>query len=93
MGIVISVSAVVSALATVGIFLFTRLNFMIYKELQKKQGEQQQKFEEQQQRFNDLFEGIVIATLLSGPSSTGDYKGCKEKFLQEYKGKTQIFKE
>lgn len=85
MSFVVGLSVVVSALATVGIFLFTRLNLMIYKELQKKQ-------EEQQQKFNDLLEAIVVATIVSTPN-IGVKKDIKRNFLREYKGKAKIFKE
>lgn len=86
MTIVVAIGSLVTAAATVGIFLFTRKTYDLYQMLHKNQ-------KEQEQRFNDLFEGIVIATLLSGPSSYGAYKDCKKQFLQEYKGKTGIFKE
>ncbi len=83
MSFIVGLSVVVSALATAGIFLFTGLNFLIYKELQKKQ-------EDQQQKFNDVLEGIVIASLIS--PNEGAYPSRKGIFLQEYKGKAQIFK-
>lgn len=86
MNTLVAVGTIVTAAATVGIFLFTRETFRLYQILQQRQ-------EDQAQRFNDLFEGIVIATLLSGPSSYGAYKDCKKQFLQEYSGKTEIFKE
>lgn len=92
MGIVIGLSAVVSALAAILIGVFTALNYKIYKQLQKKQEEQQQKQEEQQQKFNDLLEAIVIATLVSNPNK-GVWEDAKKSFLQGYKGETQIFKE
>ena len=78
-------STLVMALATVGIFLFTWLNYRMY--VRMKEGN-----EEQQRRFNDLLEAIVIATILSGPSSWGQFTEAKTKFLREYKGHTQVFK-
>lgn len=86
LNILVALGTLVTAAATVGIFLFTLQTYKLYETMQTKQAEQDQ-------RFNDLFEGIVIATLLSGPSSYGAYKDCKKQFLQEYKGKTAVFKE
>lgn len=86
MNILVLLATAVTAIATVGIFFFTKQTYALYRDLQRKH-------EEQDRRFNDLFEGIVIATLLSGPSSYGAYKDCKKQFLQEYKGNTPIFKE
>ncbi len=78
MSIVIGISAAVSAFATFVIGILTWRNYIMYKE--------------QQQKFNDLLEGIVIATLLSNPNK-GVWEDSKTSFLREYKGKTQIFKE
>jgi len=86
MNTLIVVSTSFSALATIGIFIFTLINYRMYQKIKKEN-------KEQQQRFNDLFEGIIIATLLSGPSSYGAYRECKNRFFKEYKGKTKIFKE
>jgi len=72
------------ALATIGIFWFTRLTYNLYRDMQKKQ-------QEQEEKFNDLLEALVIATILSGPSSTGAFGNAKTTFLQEYKGNTKIF--
>jgi hypothetical protein len=80
------VSMFVEAVAMVVIAVFTWLNYKMYVKLQERE-------EQQQQRFQDLLEGNIIATLISGPSSTGEYKGeAKKLFLEEYKGKTEIFK-
>jgi membrane protein insertase Oxa1/YidC/SpoIIIJ len=81
---IVALSTAATALATVGMAVFTWLNYRMYREMQRKQAEQQQ-------RFNDLFEGIVIATLLSGPTAYGDYDKLKKTFLKEYKGTTTIF--
>ena len=86
MNAILVLSTLVTAMATVGICVFTRQTYRLYNTLHEKQ-------KEQDRRFNDLFEGIIIATLLSGPSSYGAYRDCKKQFLQEYKGATQIFKE
>ncbi len=86
MTILVGISTLITALATIGICIFTWLNYCLYKEIKKNS-------EEQQQRFNDLFEGIIIATLLSGPSSYGAFNDCKKQFLNQYKGKSKIFTE
>jgi hypothetical protein len=46
-----------------------------------------------QNRFQDLFEGIVIATLMSGPNGTTFLGAQKAGFLKEYRGQTSIFRE
>ena len=49
--------------------------------------------EEFRRTLRDLYEAIVIATLLSGPSSYGSYDTCRNTFESEYKGDIKIFKE
>ena len=49
--------------------------------------------EEFRRTFRDLYEAIVIATLLSGPSSYGSYDNCRDIFESEYKGDIKIFKD
>jgi len=82
------ISTCVASVATLGILIFTRLTYKLYRSMQQKQ-------EEQEHRFNDLLEAIVIATLLTGPGhNTSNYfENGKRYFMQAYKGKTNIFKE
>ena len=79
------ISICITAFATAGILVYARFNYKLYEKIN-------QKNEAQHQRFADLFEGYIIATILSGPSSTGHFDTAKTKFLDEYKGKTIIFK-
>ncbi len=83
MGIVIS--SLISAIATCIIAYFTWQNYKMYQILKGKD-------EEYKNQTSDLYQEIVIATLLSGPTSYGDYPRCKDKFKGEYAGKTEIFK-
>jgi hypothetical protein len=55
----------------------------LYKVIQKKKAE----YKEQ---ISDLYQAIVIATLLSGPTSTGGIEKATQEFKSLYKGKTRI---
>lgn len=81
----IIVSTCISAIATTVIAYFTYQNYKMYKVLQNKD-------EEYKKQTRDLYQAIVISTLLSGPSSYGAYRECKEVFKKEYVGETPIFK-
>ncbi len=85
MNTAIVASAVISAVATFLIFIFTWLNYRMYRKIQVGH-------EEERQRFEDLLQALVIATLLTAPSVQGPYTTNKQTFLSEYRGKTPIFK-
>ena len=65
---------------------FTFVNFLMYKEMQRKD-------EEFRQKAGDLFQAISIATMLSGPSgtSTSTIDELIKIFKTKYTGKTRIF--
>ncbi|RLD18703.1 MAG: hypothetical protein DRI36_00765 [Caldiserica bacterium] len=73
----IVVSSIVSAIATLAIAIFTYLNFRKDKKFK--------------QELKDLYQAIVIATILSGPTSYGEFEKAKNVFKEVYKGKTDIF--
>lgn len=47
---------------------------------------------QRQKDFDDLLEALVIATLISGPSSYGGFNDAIRAFRERYKGQRQIFK-
>ena len=75
---------IVIAVGTAVIALYTICNYKLYKAIQKKN-------EESRIQTSDLYQAIVIATLLSGPSSYGQMPAAIEEFKKHYKGKTKIF--
>ncbi|MFH1310470.1 MAG: hypothetical protein ABIH85_07335 [Candidatus Omnitrophota bacterium] len=81
----IIVSAVISAIATIVIAYFTWQTHKMYLKIQEKD-------EEHKEQTRDLYQAIVVATLLSGPSSYGAFNQCKDAFNATYSGKTEIFK-
>jgi len=85
MTIVMAISSCVTAFATIGMFCWAgkahRLNKTIKNERAKRDEE-----------TSDLFGAIVIATLLSGNSSPDQFHSFKEKFKEQYRGKTPIFR-
>ena len=47
-----------------------------------------------QQQLSDLYQGIVVATVLSGPTNTLQTVNARiAEFKNNYKGKTEIFPE
>jgi len=85
MNCTIIISSIVSSVAAVGIFVVSFLNYKIYISAKENK-------ESQENKFNDLLEALIISTILSGPSSTGQFNNAKAKFLEEYIGDTVIFK-
>ena len=47
----------------------------------------------QQRDFEDLLEALVIATMISGPSSYGAFNDAIKAFKAKYKGSREIFKD
>jgi archaellum component FlaG (FlaF/FlaG flagellin family) len=86
MNILMVIGTLIMAVATAGICFFTKQTYKLSKNLQQKQDEQDQK-------FRDLLEALIIATILSGPTATGGFNDAKQKFLQQYRGTTKIFKD
>lgn len=72
-------SAVVSAIATWKIYRLT-------EQAKKSQ-------EEAVEQTSDLYKAIVISTLLSSNTDTGQFPTFLSKFNDYYDGKTRIFKE
>jgi undecaprenyl pyrophosphate phosphatase UppP len=79
--ILIVISAAITAVATVFIARYARSSNMLSKEFQNLS-------KLHKQELSDLYQAIVIATLMTYP-----HGGAIEKFNKMYKGKTVIFKE
>ncbi|MHA1385698.1 MAG: hypothetical protein ACTSR3_18255 [Candidatus Helarchaeota archaeon] len=75
---------ITSAISTAVIAVFTVCNFFFNRAILKKD-------EEFKQQVKDLYQAIVIATILSGPTSHGEFDKAKNEFKKVYKGKTCIF--
>lgn len=78
MNIMIGWSAMVSAIATVGIMFLTIMNYLIYR-----------KTIEQQKKTDDLINALIVATLMNRKENFTDVKMLFEKL---YPGKTRVFK-
>lgn len=75
---------IILTLATVAISIFTLLNYLMYRKIQ-------QRDEEYKGQTRDLFQGIIVATLISAPTATGGLNEAIKAFKQYYKGETKIF--
>jgi len=88
---------IVTAIATIVIAYLAWASYTLAKEIRdasdRHEQEVQEASERHQQELSDLYQAIVIATLLSGPSPKGQYRETKAIFEGEYTGKVQIFKE
>jgi len=80
------VLTLIQTISTIFIARATWLNYRIYETLQKKD-------EDYKKQTSDLYQAIVISTLLSGPSSYGQYGQTKDVFKKEYRGETKIFQD
>ena len=80
------ISGIINTAATTVIAVFTWLNFLMYKDIQKRD-------EEYKAKTCDLFQAITLATLLSGSSgtSTAIVDEMIKIFNDKYSGKTKVF--
>ena len=78
------ITNIIIAVASATIAWCTYLNYKLYQVIQKKD-------KEYKEQISDLYQGIIIATLISGPSSYGQILQAIEEFKKHYKGKTKIF--
>lgn len=83
-------SLIITAIATVAIAWFSWCSYQITRKLMVHDEARTQKDEEFRQQLSDLYQGIIIATLLSGPSSYGAYEDSAKVFKNKYKGQTPI---
>lgn len=83
---IVGLFVMISAIATVAIAYFTYQNYNMYKIIQNRD-------EGYKKQTRELYQAIVISTLLSGPSSYGSYSQCKDIFKKEYRGETTIFRD
>jgi len=77
------IAAIVTSIATIIIAWYASCNYKLYKIIQEKNTEHKE-------QISDLYQAIVIATLLSGPTSTGGIEKAIQEFKSQYKGKTRI---
>ena len=84
-------SIVVTAIATAVIALFTYRTYQVYTSMKEIMNQSQQKMGQDQDETKDLYEAIVVATLISAPSGTGKTNVAIEVFKHYYKGRTKLF--
>lgn len=77
-------SMIVTGMATAVIAVYAVLTYRLSKQISRQS-------ELHQQDLDDLFEAIVVATLLSGPT-TIDFDRTQKAFENHYKGKRKVFK-
>jgi len=74
---VMEIATAVSAIAACVIVFYAWQNYKTNYEFRRQVG--------------DLYQAIVISTLISGPTATGSLDSAIESFKSKYKGKTRIF--
>jgi len=79
----IIISSAISALATIAIAYYAFRAHNLTKEMRRTQ-------ENRDQEVSDLYQAIVIATLLSGPTAS-NIGSLTPTFEKLYNGKTKIF--
>lgn len=94
---VIVIATIVSSLATAAIAWLSWSTLQLSKVIKTRDENYQkqlaEKEDEHRKEIRDLYEAIVIATIISGPSSFGQFEDAKNAFMQTYKGTTRIFKD
>ncbi len=88
-----TVSTIVMAIATACLALFAYQSNRLAKEIKRTNDLRVAEDKEFRQQVSDLYQAIVISTLISGPSSYGAFGQAKDVFKSQYRGKTPIFKD
>ena len=88
---VIAVSSAITGIATAFIACYGRRSHQLTLQLKATEEQRSKREEEFRQQLSDLYQAIVIATLLSGNSNLGALVEAKLAFEGLYKGKTKIF--
>jgi hypothetical protein len=81
MNCTIMVATVIMAIATVGIWVFTKKTYDLHRALESRQ-------DEQEKRFNDFLEALTIATVLS--ATPEGFETVKKRFFEHYTGSTSV---
>ncbi len=91
------ISIIATAIATCFIAYFSRVSTCLAKEIKDQDKSYRDKFEnltkQHQTELSDLYQAIVISTLMGGSSSPGKMDELMTTFKKHYKGKIKIFKE
>ncbi len=76
--------SIIQTLSMLIVAVFTVLNYKMYQKIH-------QRDEDYKRRTSDLSQGIIIATLMSGPGWIGGLREAIPEFKKLYKGETKIF--
>lgn len=88
-----TISICLTAVATCVIAIYSLLSFKLSQELKRANEIKTAGDQEFREQVRDLYQAIVIATLISGPSGYElDGNRVLGKFSSLYNGKTEIFK-
>lgn len=87
------ISMGLTAVATCVIAFYSWRSFKLSEEIKRSNELKTTSDQEFRQQVSDLYQAIVISTLISGPSSYGAFGPAKDVFKSQYRGKTPIFKE
>ena len=86
------ISLIVTAIATAVIAFYSWRSYKISHELKLLNSEMSRRDNEFKEQIKDLYQGIIISTIISGPTSVGSTGEAINKFESLYKGSTKIFK-
>jgi hypothetical protein len=91
---IIAAASCVTAVATVVIAIYAFVSHNLSKAIQHSVTQRQREFEESTQRRHeelaDLYQAIVLATMITTPERNGGFGGAIQQFRSKYKGKTPI---
>ncbi len=90
--VVTALSAVVTTIATVMIWVYAHRSHQLAMALKQVDEMRTRKDEEFRQQLRDLYQAIVVATLLGAPAGVVGVKPAIAQFEALYTGKTEIFK-
>ncbi len=90
---IMTISTSIMAMATVSLAFFAYQSNRLAKEIKRTNDLREAEDREFRQQVSDLYQAIVVSTLISGPSSYGTFGQAKDVFKSQYRGKTSIFKD
>lgn len=88
-----TIASLITAIASVVIAFYAWKNHELAKSFEGLDKLREKRDQEYRCQVSDLYQGIIIATLMGGQPSSGVLKESIATFKERYNGKTPIFKE
>lgn len=89
----VNTAVVFSSIATCIIALYSWRSYELTKEMKRANDLKEKADQAFKQQVKDLYQAIVVATIISTPNMVGQYSTVINTFKAHYKGNTPIFED